>query len=61
MPRDTRPLEVCTLRSLLNELARLTVPRMRPKTFLQCFALEQWESEAKYCRNVLGRILGRKN
>ena len=30
-------------------------PRTRPKTFLQCFALEQWESKAKHCRNVLGR------
>ena len=30
-------------------------PKTRPKTFLQCFALEQWESKAKHCRNVLGR------
>ena len=36
-------------------------PRTRPKTFLQCFALEQRESKAKHCRNVLGRVLGRKN
>ena len=33
---------------------------MRPKTFLQCFALEQRESEAKHYKNILGRILGRK-
>ena len=36
-------------------------PRTRPKTFLQCFALEQRESKEKHCRNVLGRVLGRKN
>ena len=36
-------------------------PRTRPKTFLQCFALEQWESKAKHCRNVPGCVLGRKN
>ena len=36
-------------------------PRTRPKTFLQCFALEQRESKAKHCRNVLGRVLGQKN
>jgi hypothetical protein len=35
-------------------------PRTRPETFLQCFALEQRESKAKHCRNVLGRILGWK-
>ena len=35
-------------------------PRTRPKTFLQCFSLEQRESKAKHCRNVLGRVLGRK-
>ena len=34
---------------------------MRPKTFLQCFALEQREYKAKHCRNVLERVLGRKN
>ena len=33
----------------------------RPKTNLQCFALEQRRYKAKHCRNVLGRILGRKN
>ena len=36
-------------------------PRTCPKTFLQCLALEQGESKAKHCRNVLGRVLGRKN
>jgi hypothetical protein len=36
-------------------------PRTRPKTFLQCFALEQRKYKAKHCRNVLGRVLGRKN
>ena len=36
-------------------------PRTRPKTSLQCFALEQQESNAKHCRNVLGCVLGRKN
>ena len=36
-------------------------PRTRPKTFLQCFALQQRESKAKHCRNVLGRVLGQKN
>ena len=36
-------------------------PRTRSKTFLQCFALEQRESKAKHCRNVLGCVLGRKN
>ena len=35
-------------------------PRTRPRTFLQCFALEQRESKAQHCRNVLGRVLGRK-
>ena len=35
-------------------------PRMRPKTFLQCFVLEQRESKAKLCRNVLGSVLGQK-
>ena len=36
-------------------------PRTHPKTSLQCFALEQQESKAKHCRDVLGRVLGRKN
>ena len=36
-------------------------PRSRPKTFLQCFALEQRKYKAKHCRNVLGRVLGQKN
>ena len=36
-------------------------PRTCPKTFLQCFALEQRESKAKHCRNVLGWVLGQKN
>ena len=36
-------------------------PRTRPKTSLQCFALGQRESKAKHCRDVLGRVLGRKN
>ena len=27
----------------------------RPKTFLQCFALEQRKYKAKHCRNVLGQ------
>ena len=36
-------------------------PRTRPKTFLQCFALDQRKCKAKHCRNVLGRVLGRKN
>ena len=31
------------------------LPRTRPKTFLQCFALEQRKYKAKLCRNVLGR------
>ena len=30
-------------------------PRTRPKTSLQCFALEQRESKAKHCRDVLGQ------
>ena len=33
-------------------------PRTCPKTFLQCFTLEQQESKAKHCRNVLGHVLG---
>ena len=36
-------------------------PRTGPKTILQCFALEQRKYKAKHCRNVLGRVLGRKN
>ena len=36
-------------------------PRMRPKTFLQCFAIDSHCSKVKHCRNVLGRVLGRKN
>ena len=36
-------------------------PRTRPNTSLQRFALQQRESKAKHCRNVLGRVLGRKN
>ena len=36
-------------------------PRMCPKTFLKCFALEQHESKARHCRNVLGLVPGRKN
>ena len=27
-------------------------PRTRPKTFLQCFALEQRKHKTKHCRNV---------
>ena len=36
-------------------------PRTRPKISLQCFALYFLCSKAKHCRNVLGRVLGRKN
>ena len=36
-------------------------PRTHPKTFLECFALEQREYKEKHCRNVLGHVLGRKN
>ena len=36
-------------------------PRTRPKTFLQCFDLVQWESKAKHSRDVLGWVLGQKN
>ena len=36
-------------------------PRTPPKTFLQCFALEQREYIAKHCIDVLGRVLRRKN
>ena len=36
-------------------------PRTRPRTSLQCFALDSRCSEAKHCRDVLGRVLGRKN
>ena len=35
-------------------------PRTRSRTSLQCFALDSRCSEAKHCRNVLGRVLGRK-
>ena len=35
--------------------------RMRPRTFLQCFALYFLCSKAKHCRNVLGQVLGQKN
>ena len=35
-------------------------PRTRPKTSLQCFALDSPCSKVKLCRNVLGRVLGRK-
>ena len=33
----------------------------RPRTSLQCFALDSRCSKVKDCRDVLGRILGRKN
>ena len=33
-------------------------PRTRPKTFLQCFALELRVSKAKHCKNVLGLTFG---
>ena len=36
-------------------------PRTRPKTSLQCFSSEQRESKANQCRDVLERVLGRKN
>ena len=36
-------------------------PKTHPRTFLQCFALYFLCSKAKHCRNVLGRVLGRKN
>jgi hypothetical protein len=39
----------------------LFLPRTRPKTFLQYFALEQREFKAKHCRNILGSVLGPKN
>ena len=29
--------------------------RTRPKTFRQCFAIEQRKYKAKHCRNVIGR------
>ena len=35
-------------------------PRTHSRTFLQCFALHSHCSEAKHCRNVLGRVLGQK-
>ena len=49
------------LRQTKGGVLYLVCSRTCPKTFLQCFTLEQWESKAKHCRNVLGRILGRKN
>ena len=36
-------------------------PRTCPRAFLQSFALYFLCSKAKDCRNVLGRVLGRKN
>ena len=33
-------------------------PGTRPKTFLQCFALDSCCAKAKHCRNVLGHVLG---
>ena len=36
-------------------------PRTRPRTSLQCFALDSRCSKAKHCRDVLGRVLGRNN
>ena len=33
----------------------------RSRTSLQCFALDSRCSKAKHCRDVLGRVLGRKN
>ena len=33
-------------------------PRMRPKTFFNCFVLKTHSSKAKQLRNVLGCILG---
>ena len=36
-------------------------PKTRPRTFLECFALDSRCSKAKHCRNVSGRVLGQKN
>ena len=36
-------------------------PKTRPRTSLQCFALDSRCSKAKHCKYVLGRVLGRKN
>ena len=33
-------------------------PRTCPRTSLQCFALGSRCSEAKHCRDVIGRVLG---
>ena len=38
-----------------TQILSIFCPRMRPKTFLQFFALEQRKYKAKLCRNVLGR------
>ena len=36
-------------------------PKTCPRTFLQCFALDSCFTKAKHRRDVLGRVLGRKN
>ena len=36
-------------------------PKTRPRTSLQCFALDSRYSKAKHCRDVLGGVLGQKN
>ena len=36
-------------------------PRTRPRTSLQCFALDSPCSKVNHCRDVLGRVLGKKN
>ena len=40
---------------------RICILFFRPRTFLQFFDLYFVCSKAKHCRNVLGRILGRRN
>ena len=50
-----------SLRAIRKKNTPATTFLDRPRTFLQCFALEHSVYKAKHCRNVLGPVLGRKN
>ena len=53
-----RPNIIWILFQLVSRTNFVSSPSMRPKTFLNCFALELSVFETKHLRNVLGRILG---
>ena len=62
MQRQTPIAEARPIACLKDQFCILFFcPRTRPRTFLNCFALELNVLKTKQLRNVLGRVLGPEN